>query len=341
MRRLLNTLYVTSQGSRLSKEGLAIRIETEEKGVMLLPSHNLSGIVCFGRVWCSPPLMRFCADSGIPIAFFDENGRFFARVEGPVSGNVHLRRAQYRAADSPEQSCALVRALLAGKLANSRAVLRRFLRDHDSGDQTVATAANRLTDLIGMLETAETVDSLRGIEGKAADVYFSVFDRLRTKPDEAFRFHGRSRRPPMDRMNALLSFAYSLLLNDMAAALESVGLDPAVGFLHCDRPGRPSLALDMMEEHRAAIADRFALSLVNNRRISESDFRIHSNGATLLTDEGRKKFLVYWQQRKKDEMEHGFIGEKIPLGLLFFIQARIMAKRLRGEIDGYAPHIWK
>lgn len=341
MRRLLNTLYVTTEGCRLSKEGLAIRIETDEKAPMLLPSHNLSGIVCFGRVWVSPPLMRFCADSGISIAFFDEAGRFFARVEGPISGNVHLRRSQHRAADSPEQSRELVRAILAGKLANSRAVLRRFLRDHDSKDDAVATAADRLTDLIASLETAESVDSLRGIEGKAADVYFSVFDRLRTKRDEAFRFHGRSRRPPMDRMNALLSFAYSLLLNDAIAALESVGLDPSIGFLHCDRPGRPSLALDMMEEHRAPIADRFALSLVNNRRIAENDFRIHVGGATLLTDEGRKKFLVYWQQRKKDEIEHGFLEEKIPLGLLFFIQASIMAKRLRGEIDGYAPHVWK
>lgn len=341
MRKLLNTLYVTTQGSYLSKEGLAIHISVEGRDPVLLPSHNLSGIVCIGRVSCSPYLMQFCAENGILISFLDENGRFLARVEGPVSGNVYLRREQYRAADSPSRSVEIVRLLLCGKLANSRAVLRRYLRDHDSEDTAVCSAADRLKELIELLRSADSVDRMRGLEGKGADIYFSVFDRLRTRREDAFRFDGRSRRPPLDRMNALLSFAYTLLLHEVIGALESVGLDPAAGFLHCDRPGRASLALDLLEEYRAPVADRFVLSLVNNRRIAEHDFRVRSNGAVLLTDAGRKTFLSFWQQRKKDELEHGFIGEKISLGLLFFIQARIMAKYLRGEIDSYVPYIWK
>lgn len=227
------------------------------------------------------------------------------------------------------------------KCSISRAVLRRYLRDHDSEDTAVCSAADRLKELIELLRSADSVDRMRGLEGKGADIYFSVFDRLRTRREDAFRFDGRSRRPPLDRMNALLSFAYTLPLHEVIGALESVGLDPAAGFLHCDRPGRASLVLDLLEEYRAPVADRFVLSLVNNRRIAEHDFQVRSNGAVLLTDAGRKTFLSFWQQRKKDELEHGFIGEKISLGLLFFIQARIMAKYLRGEIDSYVPYIWK
>ncbi len=341
MRKLLNTLYVTTPGSYLSKEGLTIQIARDGQEPIRLPGHNLSGIVCCGRVSCSPYLMHFCAENDILISFLDEFGRFLARVEGPVSGNVLLRRSQYRVADSAEQSLALVRMLLLSKISNSRTVLRRFLRDHNAEDSQVSTAAELLWQLLKQLQTTDSLDSIRGIEGKAADGYFGVFNHLITQNSNEFCFHGRSRRPPLDRVNAMLSFGYTLLLHEVIAALECVGLDPAVGFLHCDRPGRASLALDMVEEYRAPIVDRLALSLINNRRIGKDDFTEFSNGAVLLNDSGRKIFLDAWQQRKKDELQHDWLNEKIPLGLLFFVQARLLAKFLRGEEAYYVPYIWK
>ena len=341
MRKLLNTLYVTTPKSYLWKDGLAIVVSVEQQERLRLPVHNLNGIVCFGQVSCSPALMRFCAENEILISFLDRNGQFQARVEGPVSGNVLLRRAQYRTADDPGKAAAVTVMLLAGKVANERAVLRRHCREHPEAAPVLEPAIARQGELLEQVCQTGQVDVLRGLEGKAADVYFSVFNTLRLNPDPAFEFAGRSRRPPLDRINAMLSFAYTLLLHEVVGAMESVGLDPAAGFLHCDRPGRPSLALDMMEEFRSWVGDRFVLSLLNNRRIGAGDFTVAANGAVLLTDDGRKTFLGGWQQRKQEVIEHPFAGEKMPLGLLFFVQARILAKYLRGEIDCYVPFVRK
>ncbi|MBR4254468.1 MAG: type I-C CRISPR-associated endonuclease Cas1 [Lentisphaeria bacterium] len=341
MRKLLNTLYVSTPGAYLSKEGMAIQIARPEMPPVRLPAINLAGIVCFGRVSCSPYLMNYCAENSILISFLDEHGRFLARVEGPVSGNVLLRKEQYRIADDPGRNALAVKTLLLGKLANSRAVLRRFLRDHDPENAAVAGAADGIRELMRQLTNETSVEIMRGLEGKAADLYFSVFDALVLQQKDAFPFTSRSRRPPRDRINAMLSFVYVLLTHEVIAGLEAVGLDPASGFLHCDRPGRPSLALDLVEELRAPVADRFVLSLINNRRISKGDFSEFENGAVYLNDAGRKVVLDAWQQRKREVITHPFIGERIPLGLLFFVQARLFAKFVRGEEDAYASFIWK
>ncbi|WP_176012567.1 type I-C CRISPR-associated endonuclease Cas1c [Victivallis sp. Marseille-Q1083] len=341
MRKLQNVLYVTTQGAYLNKDGQAVAVQIDGKEAGRFPIHNLKGIVVFGRVACSPYLMHFCAENEVSIAFCDENGHFLARVQGPVSGNVLLRRAQYRVADTVEGAARMTMFLLAGKLANTRAVLRRFCRDHEPENQPVRLAIRQLSQLIDGLRQATEVEVMRGIEGKAADVYFGVFDHLILNKSDEFQFQGRSRRPPLDRVNALLSFAYTILLNEVVGALESVGLDPASGFLHCDRPGRASLALDMLEEYRACLGDRLSLSLINLKQIGAGDFQVLSNGAVWLNDEGRKKFLTAWQQRKQEIVVHPVIGEKIPVGLLFWIQARLLAKYLRGEVEAYVPYIWK
>ena len=341
MRKLQNVLYVTTQGAYLNKDGQAVAVQIDGKEAGRFPIHNLMGIVVFGRVACSPYLMHFCAENEVSIAFCDENGHFLARVQGPVSGNVLLRRAQYRVADTVEGAARMTMFLLAGKLANTRAVLRRFCRDHEPENQPVRLAIRQLSQLIDGLRQATEVEVMRGIEGKAADVYFGVFDHLILNKSDEFQFHGRSRRPPLDRVNALLSFAYTILLNEVVGALESVGLDPASGFLHCDRPGRASLALDMLEEYRACLGDRLCLSLINLKQIGAGDFQVLSNGAVWLNDEGRKKFLTAWQQRKQEIVVHPVIGEKIPVGLLFWIQARLLAKYLRGKVEAYVPYIWK
>lgn len=338
MRKLLNTLYVMTPGTYLSKEGLAVVASREQKEVARFPSHNLSSIVCFGRVSCSPYLMHFCAENDILISFLGEDGRFLARVEGPVSGNVLLRREQYRIADDPERARALTVMLLSGKLANSRAVLRRFLRDH--GDlENVRKSENFLTVLLGLLKRVGSVEELRGVEGKGAERYFSVFQGLILNP--AFEFGGRNRRPPQDEVNALLSFTYSIVLSEVVGALEIVGLDPAAGFLHCDRPGRPSLGLDLLEEFRSWLADRFVLSLINLKRVNVKDFSRNGNGSVLLNDNGRKIVVDAWQKRKREEFEHPYLGEKMPIGTLFFVQARLLARYIRGELDSYVPYIWK
>ena len=341
MRKLLNTLYVTTPGSYLSLDGLALVIRREEQETARLPSHNFSGIVCFGRVSCSPYLMHFCAEQGILISFLDGFGRFLARVEGPVSGNVLLRREQYRIADSPERSARTVMMLVAGKIANQRAVLRRFRRDYAPVSEAMTRAESGLDRILENLRDETTVDALRGQEGKAADLYFSVFDELIRDRESPFRFEGRNRRPPLDMVNALLSYSYTLLLHETIAGLETVGLDPAVGFLHRDRPGRQSLALDLLEEFRPYAGDRFILSLINNKRLTPSDFETRANGAVYLNEEGRKKFLTAWQQRKQETLEHPFLKEKMPVGLLFFVQARLLAKYVRGEMDYYIPFVWK
>lgn len=343
MKKHLNTLYVTTQGAYLFKDGETVAVKVENETRLRLPMHTLDGIVCFGRVSCSPYLMGACAERDVAVSFLTENGRFLAKVQGPVSGNVLLRREQYRRADDPSQTIAIARALLAGKLANSRTVLRRALRDHgekiDAG--AVEKAAVHVSALLNELDDHTTLNVLRGVEGDAARSYFGVFDHLITSAKEDFRFQGRNRRPPMDRVNCLLSFVYTLLLHDVRSALECVGLDPAVGFLHRDRPGRPGLALDMMEEFRSCIGDRLVLSLINLGQVAEKGFNCGKTGAVLMDDATRKKVLVAYQKRKQDKVLHPFLNEKVTLGMLFHIQALLMARYLRNDLDGYPPFVWR
>lgn len=346
MRRHLNTLYVTTESAWLSKDGenAVVRVDGSERG--RVPVHLLGGIVCFGALGVSPPLMGHCAERGVSISMLSRSGRFLARVEGPVSGNVLLRRAQYRTTDDTSDTAAIVSNLVTGKILNQRTVVRRALRDHgastpESVSVRLAACERRLTDAARRSSRSEATDTLRGIEGEAARVYYEVFGDLVRANTESFAFSGRSRRPPLDPVNALLSFLYTLLVHDCRSALETVGLDPAVGFLHRERPGRPSLALDLMEELRPVLADRIALSLINRRQISPSDFDTAMSGAVMLREAGRKATLLAYQQRKRDEMMHPFLKERTTLGLVPFVQATLMARRLRGDLDGYPPFLWR
>lgn len=340
MRRHLNTLYVTTQGAWVSKDGANIVVSLEGKEVGRVPMHNIGALVCFGRVLVSPPLMGACAEAQVTIAFLTEEGRFLARVVGPQSGNVLLRREQYRRADAATSIATVARAVVIGKVLNQRAVLRRALRDHGAIAE-VETVAERMTEIARRAETCTDVDTVRGLEGEAANLYFGVFDQLIVGDKDTFRFTTRSRRPPLDRVNALLSFIYALLAVDTRAAAEAVGLDPSVGYLHRDRPGRHGLALDLMEEFRPFFADRLALSLINRRQLTAKDFRAFDSGAVLLTDEGRKTALVAYQERKREELEHAFVGEKVTVGLLWHVQAQLMARHVRGDLDGYPPFVWR
>ncbi len=343
MKKHLNTLFVTTQGAYLAKEGETVVVKVEKEIRLRIPVHTIGGIVCFGNVSCSPFLMGFCAENGVGLSFLTERGRFLARVQGPVSGNVLLRREQYRRADDTCASADVARSILTGKIANSRTVLQRALRDHADkmAADEVSFAVKRLGNHLDLLSQVQTLDALRGCEGDAAHLYFSVFDHLIVAQKEAFSFQERNRRPPLDNVNCLLSFLYTLLVHDIRSALESVGLDPAVGFLHRDRPGRPSLALDIMEEFRPFLADRLVLSLINLRQVQEKGFEKSDSGAVLMNDETRKKVLVAYQERKQEEIVQPFLDEKVTIGILFHIQALLLARYLRGDIDGYPPFIWK
>jgi CRISPR-associated protein Cas1 len=343
MKKHLNTLFVTTQGAYLSKEGETVVVRHERETLLQLPIHTIGGIVCFGQVSCSPFLMGFCAENDVGLSFLTENGRFLARVQGPVSGNVLLRRQQYRMADAPDHSAQVAKAVLTGKIANCRAVLQRTLRDHSEkvNSEELKTASERLKNGLQIMQNEGVLDVLRGIEGDAAHTYFTVFDHLIVAQKEAFFFNERNRRPPLDRVNCLLSFIYTLLMHDVRSALEGVGLDPAVGFLHRDRPGRPGLALDLMEEFRPFIADRLTLSLINLNQVQKGGFKIKENGAVLMDDETRKAVLVNYQKRKQEEIFHPFIEEKVTIGILFYIQAMLMARYVRGDLDGYPPFLWK
>lgn len=346
MRRQLNTLYITTDGAWMKKEGANIVMQVEGKERARLPIHMLESLVCFGRVLISPPLMGFCAEQGVTITHLSPQGRFLARIEGPVSGNVLLRRAQYRVSDAPEHCADMVRSFLIGKIHNQRAVLARGLRDYgaklDEGARLqLEQARTRMSRIARNLLHAEPTDTLRGLEGEAAQVYFSIFDHLIRHDGDGFRFNGRNRRPPRDRVNALLSFFYTLLTHDCRSALEGVGLDPAVGFLHRDRPGRPSLALDMAEEFRPLLGDRLALSLINRRQLREKDFTVAESGGVTLTDDARKAVLTAYQERKREELHHAFIDEKAPIGMLPHLQAQLLARHLRGDLDAYPPFLWK
>jgi CRISPR-associated protein Cas1 len=337
MQRHLNTLYVTTQGSYLRKEGEAVLVRVGEETRAHVPLHNLAGIVCFGNVLVSPYLLGACGRAGVGVTLLSHHGRFLARVEGPTSGNVLLRREQYRRADDPAAAAELARSLLVGKLVNTRVMLLRASRDGDGVGHAAIECAERFKRHLGDLERATDLDGLRGVEGMAARDYFAVFADLIRQQEDDFPFAGRSRRPPGDRMNALLSFLYTLLRHDVESALAGVGLDPAVGFLHRDRPGRPSLALDLMEELRPWLADRLALTLVNRRQLAASDFETQPTGGVWLDDDGRKKVLVAYQKRKDDEIVHPFLEETTTVGLIPHLQALLLARHLRGDLDGYPP----
>lgn len=343
MKKLLNTLFVTTQGAYLAKEGETVVVKIENENALTLPVHLLGGIVCFGQVSCSPALMGFCASNGVAISFLTEYGKFLAKVQGPVSGNVLLRREHYRRADDPAASLALAKMFLMAKIANSRTVLQRAIRDHGEKINTnvVSSSSTLLMNSLRKVEEQGNLETLRGVEGEAASAYFSVFDHLIVAQKEDFKFAERSRRPPLDPVNCILSYTYVVLMHDCRAALETVGLDPAVGFLHRDRPGRYSLALDLMEEFRPFFADRLALSLINMSQVQSKGFKKMESGAVIMDDETRKTLLVKYQERKQDEITHPFLEEKIKIGQLFFAQALLLARHLRGDTDGYPPFIWR
>lgn len=343
MKRYLNTLFVTTQGAYLNKDGESVLVNVDREVKLRVPVHTLGGVVCFGNVMCSPQLMHHCAESGVGISFLSEHGRFLARVEGPVSGNVLLRREQYRRADNRDARAGIARSFVLAKAVNARVVLQRAVRDHEGiiGLADLESAARRLTRLAQEVRTETDLETLRAREAEAARVYFDVFDNLILTQKEDFSFKGRSRRPPLDNINALLSFIYVILAHDCAAALQAVGLDPQVGFLHADRPGRAGLALDMMEEFRPFFADRLALSLVNLKQVNGKGFKKTESGAVEMTDGTRKEVLMAYQKRKQEEMVHPFLKESAPLGVFFVLQALLLARHLRGDLDGYPPFIWR
>lgn len=343
MKHHLNTLFVFTQDAYLSKDGEAVAVKVEKEVKLRLPIHNLGGIVCFGRVSASPYLMAMCAEQGVSISFCTEHGRFLARCSGFTPGNVLLRRQQYRWADDTARAAEVVRSILVGKLANSRTVLQRAARE--TSDMTaadrLAAAATSLASSIDAVRRARSVDELRGIEGDAAHTYFSAFQLLVRSSDSAFVFINRSRRPPLDRVNALLSFLYAMLAHDARSACESCGLDPAVGFLHVDRPGRPGLALDLMEEFRAFLADRLAVSLINLGQIKAGGFTVTESGAVEMNEVTRKEVVAAYQRRKQETILHPFLNERTTVGLLVHLQARLLARFIRGDLDAYPPFIWK
>jgi len=342
MRQLLNTLFVTTQGAYLRLEGETLCVEIERQKKLQVPLHHLSAIAVFGDVMLTPALLRRCASDGRSVVFLDRNGVFGARLEGPVSGNILLRQAQYQAAHEKSTTLNLARACVAGKVRNSRQVLLRGAREAkaETDAQTLRQASKRLVGHLRQLPAADNLDTVRGLEGDSARVYFNVLAvLLRSDQREAFNFTQRSRRPPRDALNALLSFLYTLITHDCRSALEGVGLDPQLGFLHTVRPGRPALALDLVEEFRAAIADRLALTLINRGQLNSKNFEPRPGGAVYLNDEGRKTVLTAYQQRKQEELNHPLLEQSTPIGLLPHVQARLLARTLRGDMDSYVPFL--
>lgn len=342
MKKHLNTLFVTTQGAYLAKDGETVAVRIEGETALRVPLHTLESIVCFGNVGCSPFLMGSCGQRNVGLSFLSEQGRFLARVHGPVTGNVLLRREQYRRADDLDFSASVATACVLGKVVNSRTVLLRALRDHgDKIDtQVVQESINRLGAAARRLQEGLPLAEIRGVEGDGARTYFSALDHLIVRDKANFFMHRRSRRPPLDRINCLLSFVYTLLLHDIRSALEAVGLDPAVGYLHRDRPGRAGLALDLMEEFRP-MADRLVVSLVNLAQLRCDDFVCSDGGGVRMSDTARKTVLVAYQKRKQEEMTHPFVEEKMTIGLFFHMQALLFARYLRDELDGYPPVIWR
>lgn len=343
MRKLLNTLYITTPESYLTKDGENVVIRVDDKEKFRMPIHNIEGIVCFGYMGASPALMHLCAERNVALSFLTEHGKFLCRVNGAVSGNVLLRRKQYRMADNAEQSVQLAKLFVAGKIANCRTVLQRSSREYNSTDEP-----DNLNPAIQLLAVKQkqvlktlSADVLRGVEGEAAQAYFGVFDQLIRAQKDNFFMNNRNRRPPKDNVNALLSFVYTLLMHEVRAALESVGLDPCVGFFHTDRPGRASLALDMMEEFRPYLADRLVLSLINRKQVNKRGFKGNEAGGILMTDDTRKEVLTAWQKRKQEEIQHPYLQIAIPVGLLPYSQAMLMARFIRGDIENYPVFVNK
>ncbi len=343
MKRHLNTLFVTTQGAYLRKDGQAIVVRVEQKTLLRIPLHNLDGVVCFGVVGCSPALMAACAQANVTISFLSIYGGFRAAVVGFSPGNVLLRREQYRQADDPECSLRISCSFVTGKVANARSVMLRAARDskNPAHVEQLQKAAKRMAFDLEQVRNATSLDQLRGIEGESANRYFETMNAMQAEGVNGFEFTSRSRRPPLDRINALLSFLYAMLAHDVRSACEATGLDAAVGFLHRDRPGRPGLALDLMEEFRPFLVDRLVLALVNRRQIQANDFEVTESGAVLLNDKPRKAVLAAWQKRKQDTITHPFLDEKTSIGLLVHLQARLLARYLRGDMDAYPPFLWK
>ena len=343
MRQLLNTLFVTSEDVYLSLDGENVVANRDGEVAARYPLHTLQSIVSFSYAGASPALMGACAQREIGLAFCSPRGRFLARITGPAQGNVLLRRMQYRAADDPSQSCRIARNMIFGKVYNARWSIERTKRDHALrvDGAHFSAVSEQLQKLLPQIVSETSLDSLRGLEGKGAAAYFSVLDEMILQGKETFYFRERSRRPPLDAFNAMLSFAYSLLTHDCASALESVGLDAYVGYLHTDRPGRESLALDLMEELRPCFADRFVLTMVNNRVMKPSDFEFRESGAVFLTDSARRTFIQKWQERKRETITHPFLEEKLPWGMVPYIQSLLLARYLRGDLDAYPPFLWK
>ena len=334
MRKLLNTLYVTTPEAYLSKDGLNVVVSVDKEELFRIPILNIENIVTFGYMGASPGLMKLCMDNNVSLSFMTPQGRFIGRVQGATRGNVLLRKKQYSLSEDENVALHLAKLFITGKVFNSRSILQRYIRDNGA-DEEVENAVKQLDWRKKRIILAENIDILRGEEGNAANTYFDVFDHLILHQKEDFPFNGRSRRPPKDEVNAMLSFVYTLIANDMAAALESVGLDPYVGFMHTLRPGRISLALDMMEELRAYLGDRLVLSMINRKQVTKKDFIRQGDESFVMTDDCRKELLTTWQKRKKEMIEHPYLKEKIPIGLLPYAQAMLLARFLREDLDDY------
>ncbi|SHN75035.1 type I-C CRISPR-associated endonuclease Cas1c [Desulfitobacterium chlororespirans] len=343
MRKLLNTLYVTSPNTYLSLDGENIVILKDDVEALRVPLHNLESIIAFGYTGASPALMGACAKRNISLSFMKSSGKFLGRVVGEVRGNVTLRKAQYRLSDDEAASHRIAKSFILGKVYNSRWVVERATRDHGArlDVEKLKGVCQTLANALKLVENSKDLDQLRGVEGEAAAQYFRVLDDLILQQKEDFYFKCRNKRPPLDNVNAMLSFVYTLLAHDAAAALETVGLDPYVGFLHRDRPGRISLALDLMEELRAVFADRFVLSLINRREVNPSGFTRMENGAVVMDDDTRRDILKAWQSRKQEEIKHPFLQEKMEWGLVPYAQAMLLARFIRGDLDGYPAFMWK
>ncbi|MCD8074113.1 MAG: type I-C CRISPR-associated endonuclease Cas1c [Lachnospiraceae bacterium] len=338
MKQLKNTLYILTPETYLAlqNENIAVKVGGEEK--VRVPANTIDSIYCFGNVSVSTPLISFCGERGISLCFFSEYGKFYGRIQGPVHGNVLLRRRQYAALEDCNQKTRYARSFLLGKLSSEKVFLQRMRREHKEGEAEFSSAINKITGISAQLKECATVDSMRGLEGAAAAAYFAAFPVA--LKSQTLTFSGRNRRPPEDPVNALLSFLYTLLKNDVQSALEGVGLDPAAGFLHTLRPGRPALALDLMEELRAPLCDRLVIALINRGQVSERSF-LQLNPPVLLSEDGRKIVLTAWQRRKQEEIHHPFLEETMPIGMIPHAQAMLFARVIRGELDEYPPFNWR
>lgn len=343
MKKILNSLYIVSPDRYLSLDGENIVVSFEREQIGRVPLHNVDSVTVFGGAGASPALIGKCCEYGKPVTFLSRSGRFLFRCEGEKAGNVILRREQYRIADNEEKSIAIARTMIAGKIYNSRYIIGRMIRDHAMRiDVQKFSHKNKILAESSQLAVDSTsAEELRGIEGEAARIYFSVFDDMILQQKEDFYYTHRTKRPPLDNVNALLSLTYTITANMCCAALENVGLDPYVGFLHTDRPGRISLALDLMEEFRSVLCDRFVISLINKRMINSEHFEHRENGAVFLTDKGKQIFFSAWQERKQEELKHPYLSEKMQWGMLPYVQAMLLARFIRGDIDGYPVFLWR